>query len=108
LRLFDDGQLQEVVDQTLARLRPAGDEAQVPCGLVGGQTVHLPRWVLEQQGHSLARDWVSTFPELNQYGRDENGLVKAVGSLVVPDVPELLSSDFADLFREIETAFSTR
>lgn len=108
LKLFDDTQLQQVVDQALTHLGSQGDATLVSCGLVSGRAVRLPRWVLERQGHSLAEDWVSAFPELNQYGRDENRLVKAVGSLVVPDVPELLSSDFADLFRTIDAAFSTR
>jgi energy-coupling factor transporter ATP-binding protein EcfA2 len=108
LRIFSGTQLQVVVDEALALLAFQGDSTLEMCELVGGASVNLPRWFLDYRGHDLVQMWLDAVPELNRYGTRENGLVRAVGSLVVPDVPELLSADFTRLFGEIEAAFLAR
>lgn len=72
------------------------DENAVVANLVGGQSLHLPRWFVDMPGHKLAEMWFEAIPSLKQF-KNEAGLRNAIVSFVVADVPQLLSRDFLDV-----------
>jgi hypothetical protein len=91
--------LQTVTDHMLGKIHPerhGTGNGTVAAELVGGESIGLPRWFVDAPGHQLADLWMGAIPALRRY-RDEAGLRDAVVSLVVADVPELLSTDFLDV-----------
>lgn len=95
----EQGVLQAVSDHMLGQIpegRKPRCEGGVVSDLVGGKSILLPRWFVDTPGHELARLWLEAIPPFRRF-RDEAGLRNAVVSLVVPDVPQLLSRDFLDV-----------
>jgi ABC-type uncharacterized transport system ATPase component len=104
---MDDIRLQSAADFVIARLSASAGIAEpgerLACRYVGGNTVHVPKWLLHMQGHALERRLRETFPQLNAF-RGEAELKKAILTRVVDDVPALIPQCILDLFITIQTS----
>ncbi len=103
LNRADQGILQQIANLMLSQCEPGNsdsDEDTVVANLVGGQSIVLPQWFVDEPGHKLSDMWMEAIPSFNQF-QDEEGLRIAIVTYVVPDVPELLSRDFLDVLADL-------
>jgi hypothetical protein len=77
------------------------DEAKVACKYLGGQTINLPKWFLQTQGHQLETVLKEAYPELKRFQR-ESQLKLEIIEKVMDDVPSLIPYDLVSLFKEIQ------
>jgi AAA15 family ATPase/GTPase len=102
---FDNARLQVIVNFIVDKsgtILPVNSELDtLECKYVGGQVVKIPKWFLNIQGHELESGLKKLFPQLNRFRRDDE-LKLEILLKVVDDVPQLMSIDFIDLFREIQ------
>ena len=102
---LDNLQLQTIADFIVNKVR-AYLQLQIKeelslCEYVGGQTIHLPRWFLEIQGHRLETILKEIFPQLKRF-QQEPQLKREILLKVIDDVPILIPKDFLLLFQKIQ------
>jgi energy-coupling factor transporter ATP-binding protein EcfA2 len=102
---FDNARLQVIVDFIIgkaATMLPADLGLGVlKCEYAGGQVVDIPKWFLNVRGHDLEKNFKELFPQLKRFRKDDE-LKLEILRKAVDDIPQLLSMDFIDLFREIQ------
>lgn len=101
---FDNGKLQTIVDIFIKKVEHLkeinADISLVVCTLLNGNVIHLPKWYLMYQGHDLEGSLKEIFRPLQKYRR-EGDLKRDIIIKVFDDVPNLIPSDFIDLFESI-------
>jgi hypothetical protein len=103
LKELSSERLQAVCDAVLRQLSWEAvdgrcDECEYMCGL----RVMIPRALLHKRGHALEADLRARFKELGKFKRADELKVRIVDT-VVDDVPELVSKDFLEFFRRLQT-----
>ncbi|UFH51827.1 AAA family ATPase [Spirosoma sp. KNUC1025] len=63
----------------------------------GNLSLQIPTWYLHHQGHDLETIIKQTYPELNQYGKLKEQIVKKV----IDDLPEFISLDIVNLLQAL-------
>ncbi|MBS9384778.1 MAG: AAA family ATPase [Dolichospermum sp. BR01] len=105
LASFDSSRLQGIADFVVNKARghmpmPV-DDAKVACEYVGGQTINLPNWFLQTQGHQLETVLKEAYPELKRFQRESQLKLEIIGK-VMDDIPSLIPYDLVSLFKEIQ------
>ncbi|MBE8990161.1 AAA family ATPase [Nostoc sp. LEGE 12450] len=102
---FDSSRLQVVADFIVKKvgehIMPQNEADKQSCEYISGQSINLPLWFLQIQGHQLEDTLKKIFPQLNRF-KQEPQLKKEILSKVIDDVPELIPKDFIVLFQEIQ------
>jgi len=105
LATFDSIRLQTVADfivnKVRAHLSAEPSEGGIKCDYVGGQTIELPKWFLQLQGHELEAMMKEAFPQLKRF-KQEPQLKLEVLSKIVDELPSLISKDFLPLFEQVQ------
>jgi ABC-type Mn2+/Zn2+ transport system ATPase subunit len=103
--IFDSFRLQGiadfVVDQVKAHVPLALQDEKLPCQYLNGQTINLPKWFLQLQGHQLESIFKQIFQELKRFQR-ESQLKSEIIAKVIDDIPSLIPYDLVCLFKEIQ------
>jgi predicted ATPase len=104
LRDFGDDRLQTIVDRIIQLMEwPDSTDNREKCVYSGGQTVFIPRDLLQREGHQLESDLKAKFPELNKF-RNQSDLTLEVVRKVLDDFPGFISTDIEELFKLIQTS----
>jgi ABC-type uncharacterized transport system ATPase component len=102
---FDSCRLQGiadfVVDKVKVHLPLALHDEKLPCQYLNGQTINLPKWFLQIQGHQLESGLKETFQELKRFQK-ESLLKSEIIAKVIDDIPSLIPYDLVFLFKEIQ------
>ncbi|MBD1935724.1 AAA family ATPase [Microcoleus sp. FACHB-68] len=103
---FDNSRLQLVADFIVDKVRttyapPQTEEEKQTCEYISGQSINLPVWFLQINGHQLENTIKETFPELKRFQKEDK-LKREILLKVVDDIPQLLSKDFISLFSAIQ------
>ncbi|MBD2626671.1 AAA family ATPase [Anabaena variabilis FACHB-164] len=102
---FDNIRLQKVADFIVDKIRenlpPQNEETIQQCEYIRGQSINLPEWFLQIQGHELENKLKTIFPGLKRF-HQEPKLKEEILKTVADDMPKLLSKDFIPLFQKIQ------
>jgi len=102
---FDNIRLQKVADFIVDKIRenlpPQNEETIRQCEYISGQSINLPEWFLQIQGHELENKLKTIFPGLKRF-HQEPKLKEEILKTVADDMPRLLSKDFIPLFQKIQ------
>ncbi len=71
----------------------------VKCSYLGGMTLEIPRWYLEQNGHSLEDKVKETFRELKRFN-NPNKLLEFIVSQVIADFPDFTPIEIMNTLRQ--------
>lgn len=104
---FTEVELQKVCDYFIGKISDKFDTNESidkEQKLVNEKIIKIPNWFLQYPGHELEEKIISIFPGLNQIKKGkENGLKMAVIDYIIDDLPELISIDFLNTFKNIQS-----
>jgi energy-coupling factor transporter ATP-binding protein EcfA2 len=104
---FNCTQLQFISDfiiQTLATKSEQNDIKMTKSVLMNGLEIDVPNWFFNFNGHKLEELILKTFPSLNSLKKGkEEALKLEIINKVIDDLPELISKDFLDIFKSLQT-----
>lgn len=89
------------VTSKLAQSVGKTDDRQAEVSYIGGMTISIARWVLEEQGHSLEDIIKNVFEPLKAF-RKENELKNDLIRKVATDFPRFIPTDFSELFSSLQ------
>lgn len=72
--------------------------------LLNGIEIEIPIWYLHHNGHTLEDALIKTFPSLGALKRGkEEALKLEIINKVIDDIPELISKDLLEIFKNVQT-----
>lgn len=102
---FDNTRLQKIADFLLGEIRSYisshNMNDKLHCEYVCGQSIEIPVWFLQTQGHQLETAVKEAFQPLKKFQKSDQ-LKQEILRKVFDDAPTLISKDFVDLFQEIQ------
>lgn len=107
LRNFESLRLQLIsnfVVEKVAKFVNPPDDSILKVKILNGLEIEIPKWYLDMQGHELEEKILKAFPKLNEIKRNNEVALKlAVIDKVVDDLPELVSIDLLEIFKEVQS-----
>lgn len=104
---YDNGQLQRIADFVIDKIKvivTPDSENEASVSLLSGKTINIPVWYLHYQCHDLENKLLQAFPKLNAIkAGKEDALKNAIIDKVIDDLPELISTDFLDVFKKLQS-----
>jgi ABC-type multidrug transport system ATPase subunit len=92
-----------ITDKVSLNANPA-DKTTFKTQLLNGIEVEIPIWYLHHNGHTLEDALIKTFPGLGALKRGkEEALKLEIINKVIDDIPELISIDLLDIFKNVQT-----
>lgn len=103
---FDSSKLQTITIRILDKIRHHFNDTNEPttsqATYINGTIINIPNWFLISYGHDIPKFLLETYPALRRH-KDENGLRKDVIKKTIPDIPELISIDLLEIFKNIQS-----
>lgn len=92
-----------VTDKVSVNVKPK-EESTIKTQLLNGVEIEIPIWYLHHNGHTLEDELIKTFPSLGALKRGkEEALKLEIINKVIDDIPELVSKDFLEIFKNVQT-----
>lgn len=104
-RYFTQTKFQTIADHIFDRVKPlikSSDEMVSSIKYLDKFEIEIPHWYLTCPGHDLANHVIKAFSELGKYKEKPNDLTKDIVRIILDDVPQLIHSNFLELFRDIQ------
>jgi len=104
LDAFDSSRLQGVADFIVGKVKSQISptlEENLSCQYLNKQTINLPKWFLQIQGHQLEASLKEAFPQLKKF-KQEPQLKLEIIMKVIDDIPSLIPYDLVCTFKEIQ------
>lgn len=103
---FDNQRLQIICESILEKIKEkttADNLENIPCKLINGNEVQLPKWFLMHQGHDLEIAIKKAFPQLEAYKKDGDKTLKiAIIKKVIAIFPGLASEDLLQILKSVQ------
>ncbi|HXH68858.1 MAG TPA: hypothetical protein VNI60_00785 [Pyrinomonadaceae bacterium] len=103
-RNLTSGRLQVISDfltnKVAERVKPTEDK-RMTVQFLNGKEIEIPIWYLYHSGHDLEIHLKEVFPKLGRF-KNEGALKKEVIDKYIDNIPEFISNDVLDVFRQIQ------
>jgi ABC-type Mn2+/Zn2+ transport system ATPase subunit len=106
LKNFSQERLQIFADYVISKvslvINPT-DKTMIAVKLLNGIEINLPKWYLHHQGHTLEKQILKAFPQLNAIKKGKEEALKVeILNKVVDDIPSIISHDILDLLKSVQ------
>jgi ABC-type cobalamin/Fe3+-siderophores transport system ATPase subunit len=104
---LDEDRLQVISDFVIQKVSLNTDSTNTKKStvkLLNGLNIDIPVWYLHHHGHQLEEVILKSFPELNSIKKKTEELLKLeIINKIIDDIPELISSDFVEIYKNVQT-----